>query len=293
MKQSASILLQGRHIRCLLFDLGDTLWDHRDQATMKRIADNNYRQCAALLQTYVPELPSFVSDYYQWGIRLRRAIAQRHQYRQRQDYEQEPDPLLVTAEACQDVSLPPLEIAQLASLFEIFRPPLAEARMLLDSALETLEALRARGVLLGCVTDRQYGGSPFREDLRRLGLLEYFVPEAIIVSADCGKRKPHPTLFHQAMAALHVSAAETAMVGDFLSRDVAGAKRLHMGAIWKPKERFLRQMPTHFQGTRQEALLNLARHEEELMYPEVPFTALEAFMQPDAVIEQVTELLYF
>jgi putative hydrolase of the HAD superfamily len=71
----------------------------------------------------------------------------------------------------------------------------------------------------------------FQEGLRRLGLLEYFVPEAIIVSADCGIRKPHPSLFRRAMAALHVSAAETAMVGDLLSRDIAGARRRHMGAM--------------------------------------------------------------
>jgi FMN phosphatase YigB (HAD superfamily) len=291
IKQSASILLQGRHIRCLLFDLGETLWVHCNQATMERITERQTRQCATLLQTYIPALPPLVSDYYQWSVQLRQAISKRYQAQRYQDYEQEPDPILVTAKACQDASLPPLEKTQLACLFEAFRPPLAEARILLDGARETLRALRTYGLLLGCVTDRWYGGLSFREDLRQLGLLEYFAPEAIIVSADCGKRKPHPTPFCQAMAVLNVSAEETAMVGDFLSRDIAGAKRLQMAAIWKPKERLLRQVPASLQEARQEALLRAARHEEEATYPEVPFPALEPFLQPDGIIEHIAELL--
>lgn len=293
MKQPAGMTLQGRRIRCLLFDLGETLWVHRDQATMECITEKNDRRCAALLQSSISTLPPFISDYYHWSVLFRQAISERYRVRRCQDPEQEPDPVLVTTEACQDVSLPLFERTQLVCLFEAFRPPLAEARILLDGALETLQVLHARGILLGCVTDRQYGGLPFREDLRRLGLIEYFAPEAIIVSADCGKRKPHPLPFYQAMAALHVEAAETALVGDFLCRDIAGARRLQMGAIWKPKERLLRQMPLRFQGTRQEALLHAARHEEVTMYPEVPFAALEPFLLPDAMIEHVTELLAF
>jgi FMN phosphatase YigB (HAD superfamily) len=291
MKQSASITLQGRRIRCLLFDLGETLWIHCDQATMERITEQQARQCATLLQTYIPALPPSISDYYQWSVQLRQAISARYQAWRYQDYEQEPDPILVTAQACQDASLPLLERTQLAYLFETFRPPLAAARILLDGVLETLQVLRTHGMLLGCVTDRWYGGLPFREDLRRLGLLEYFAPEAIIVSADCGKRKPHPIPFCQAMTALNVSAEETAVVGDFLSRDIAGAKRLQMTAIWKPKERLLQQVSMSCQGTQQEDLLHAARYEEETMYPEVPFSILEPFLQPDAIIKNVTELL--
>src|SRR5579875_946971 len=153
MKQPASLTLQGRHIRCLLFDLGETLWVHCDQATMERITEQQARQCATLLQTYIPALPPSISDYYQWSVQLRQAISKRYQARRYQDYEQEPDPILVTAEACQDASLPALESTQLACLFETFRPPLAAARILLDGTLETLQMLSTHGMLLGCVTE--------------------------------------------------------------------------------------------------------------------------------------------
>jgi len=291
MKHAPSLHLQGRSIRCLLFDLGETLWVHQDQATMEHITTLNERTCAALLQTYVSELPSFISDYLQWSIKLRQAIAKRYQSQRTHQYEIEPDPLIVTASACQDVSLPLFETQQLVCLFEAFRPPLAQARRLLDGVLPVLDKLKAQGIILGCVTDRQYGGERFREDLRQLELLDYFAPEAIIVSADYGKRKPHSSLFLKAMAALHVSAAETAMVGDFLSRDIAGAKQLQMGAIWKPKERLLQQALTIIPEKRQEVLFRLACQEEEAMYPEIPFAIIEKFLQPDCTIEHVTELL--
>ncbi len=93
------------------------------------------------------------------------------------------------------------------------------------------------------------------------------------------------------MTALNVSAEETAVVGDFLSRDIAGAKRLQMAAIWKPKEPLIQQVSMSFQGAQQEDLLHAARCEEESMYPEVPFSILEPFLQPDAIIKHVTELL--
>ena len=54
------------------------------------------------------------------------------------------------------------------------------------------------------------------------------------ISADVGVRKPHPAIFQYALDGLNVSPEETAMVGDQLKADIAGAKGLHILSIWKP-----------------------------------------------------------
>ena len=43
--------------------------------------------------------------------------------------------------------------------------------------------------------------------------------------------KPHPSIFESAMALLGVTAAESVMVGDNLSHDIEGARRVGMHGI--------------------------------------------------------------
>ena len=45
--------------------------------------------------------------------------------------------------------------------------------------------------------------------------------------------KPHPKLFEYVLDEMHVSAAETAMVGDSLRADVEASQALGMTAIWR------------------------------------------------------------
>ena len=59
-----------------------------------------------------------------------------------------------------------------------------------DDAFPTLDWLRDRGVRIGCVTNRVFGGPRFAEELRELGLDRYF--ESTAVSCDFGYMKPHP-----------------------------------------------------------------------------------------------------
>jgi len=65
--------------------------------------------------------------------------------------------------------------------------------------------LQQRGFLLGVVTNRHYGGTPFAEDLQALGLLNYFERRHIAVSADLGMCKPNPAIFLHVLNALDVS----------------------------------------------------------------------------------------
>ena len=94
-------------------------------------------------------------------------------------------------------------------------------------AAPVLEAL-ARRYRLALVTN----GAPDvqREKLSRTPFAPFF--KAIVVSVEVGYGKPDPRLFEHAARALDVTAAECAVVGDSLQRDVAGARAAGMKAVW-------------------------------------------------------------
>lgn len=84
------------------------------------------------------------------------------------------------------------------------------------------------GCRLGVVTN---GASCLqREKLSASGVGEAF--SVTVVSADVGAAKPDAAPFRQALAALGCEGRHAVMVGDSLSRDVAGATAAGIGAVW-------------------------------------------------------------
>lgn len=100
-----------------------------------------------------------------------------------------------------------------------------------DDARSTLEALRGRGLKLGIVTNRAFGGERFRRDLVEAGLDVGW--DVVSVSVEVGYLKPHAAPFEHALTALEVRPAEAVMVGNSLLEDVGGAQSLGMRAAWK------------------------------------------------------------
>jgi len=90
-----------------------------------------------------------------------------------------------------------------------------------------LERLAAR-FRLALVSNYPCGDS-IRASLERLELARYF--EAVVVSADLGRVKPHPAPFEAALRALELAPADCLYVGDNWLGDVQGAKRLGMRAV--------------------------------------------------------------
>lgn len=288
-------LKEQRSIRFILFDLGETLWTTQEQTVREKVIQDRATIAAELLRSYLPEDTYAQRDHNQLSLELRSALSQRYSYWCHQHYDREPDVYLLTTEACSQLGLPSLSKAQALALHEAFREPLPATRQLFDDALTTLHELRARGFLLGCVTDRQYGGSSFITDLQKMGVWDLFSADSISVSADCAWRKPHPMMFQKSLIALQAPPAETAVVGDFLSRDVAGAKRLGMLAIWKPKLHLFRELQTardevaHLLDA--EALFAYALQQEREWYPGVPMDEMKPFTRPDYMIKDLSDLL--
>jgi HAD superfamily hydrolase (TIGR01549 family) len=66
--------------------------------------------------------------------------------------------------------------------------------------------------------------------LRREGIADLFA--ATIISAEMGRRKPHPSIFHAALLQLDGQPEETLFVGDSLADDVLGGHAAGIDVAW-------------------------------------------------------------
>lgn len=84
-----------------------------------------------------------------------------------------------------------------------------------------------------------------RAVLARHGIDRHF--SAIVVSAEVGRRKPHPAIFAEALRRLDVPAAEALFVGDTHAEDVVGALAAGMDVAWlaPPEAADRLPAPTH------------------------------------------------
>lgn len=243
-------------IRCILFDLGHTLWAPGDPAVVRRAEmDAEARTGATLRALLSPEVPAW--DDPDCGHDLRQRFF-RHLYAAHgAEPLLEPDFAALIRGILQSMGITRADTQWGALLYEAMRVRSSHTHVLYPDVLSTLEILQQRGFALGVVTNRAYGGPPFLDDLDRLGLLRFFDPQHIAISADLGYRKPHPDIFLHALAGLDRAPRETAMVGDKLSADIIGAHQLQMFSIWRPQ---------------------------------VTETELPVQIEPDAVITQIADL---
>ena len=223
------------NVRCILFDLGSTLWTSKDERVIlahERIA--NLRAILALFRLSGTGIYADM-DVDELGRLIRKSFEKQIRIRTRQLVEFEPNFVEATMDALQQVGIPDVTSELGEAIYEALRVRTPDIRVLFDDAISTLTALKERGYLLGVVSNRHYGGAPFHEDLREMGLLDYIELRHMAISADLGLRKPNSDIFLHALNSLNVSPHEAAMVGDSLRGDITGAKRLNMPAIWMPK----------------------------------------------------------
>ena len=239
--------LAGR--RCILFDLGDTLWSRGDTQTWaQQEAIANHRAIELLRKHIQSDLLPMLDDFV-LGQRVRQTIDRHIRARILRNPNIEPDGPGAVIDTLTDLGIPMIDRELGATIFEALRIRIPESRSLFPDTHSTLRELQRRGYLLGVVTNRIWGGQPFQEDLCVLGLDQYFPPDLMAVSGDLGVRKPNPAIFQHALKARQVSPEEAVMVGDSLSADVLGAQALGIFAIWKPKPEILARISSQKPAT--------------------------------------------
>jgi putative hydrolase of the HAD superfamily len=214
--------------RAILFDLDDTLISayHRPEAAWRAVIT----ELAATLAPVDPEQAlTAIAAYGQtfWGD-----PAQHRHWRQRLAESRR----VVVAGAAQALAAAGKPVwsdeagMHLADRFTAYR----EAQLtLLPGAHETLDALRAAGVLLALVTNG--AADTQRAKVERFQLAHRFLH--IQIEGEHGFGKPEEQAYHHALGALGVKAQDTWMVGDNLEWEVIAPQRLGIYAIWHDLQR--------------------------------------------------------
>jgi HAD superfamily hydrolase (TIGR01549 family) len=241
--------LNGRVVRCILFDLGSTLWFRGDNDTWEQLEVTANQRAVSLLREHAAShLPAHLDDLT-LGSRLREAFSMNVRTLVHRNPEIEPDGPAVVMETLLQWGIKGIDISTGNAIFEALRVRIPESRPLYKDTLSTLATLQKRGFILGVVTNRVWGGQPFLEDMRTLALDHFFDLRKIAVSADLRVRKPNTAIFLHALNELKVAPEEAVMVGDSLGTDVVGAQRLGIFAVWKPKLKVRERIKAHLLAT--------------------------------------------
>jgi len=201
-------------LRAVLFDLDDTLFDHRVCArtaltTLHEAYDalrsRPFEEVARLHAGFLEELHVRVTSG-----ELPLEQARRERFRR-----------LFTA-----VGVTPSE-DDVAEAAETYRGGYMKIRRAIAGAAELLAAVRERsqvGIVSNNLLEEQQG------KLRQCGL-DRFVDE-LVVSEEARVSKPDPRIFQIALERLGRRASEVVMVGDSWAADVIGARAAGIRAIW-------------------------------------------------------------
>jgi len=201
-------------VRAVLFDLDDTLFDHRGCARDALAAIHQVHQ--GLRAMPFDELErthaGFLEDLHR-DVMLGRVpidVARVERFRR----------LLDAAGIAPSMPL----AAELASTY---RETYLTRRRAVAGAAPLLAAVRQRakvGIVSNNLLDEQ------QEKLSICGLDR--LVDVLVVSEEAGVSKPDPAIFQMALDRLGVGATDTVMVGDSWAADVIGARAAGIRAIW-------------------------------------------------------------
>lgn len=96
-------------------------------------------------------------------------------------------------------------------------------------ALETVAALKERGLLVGAISNTIQPGRYLTTNMDRWGLNGFF--DVRVYSSDVGVAKPHPHIFRVALERLAVDPGDAVYVGDRLVPDVGGSQAVGMKGV--------------------------------------------------------------
>jgi HAD superfamily hydrolase (TIGR01549 family) len=230
-------------IQAVLFDLGDTLWHFPQMPPIEVIRGETVHRISDLLRSWGVE-PS--GELFFLGRDIRAAIEKATDEAYWGDLTSPDYPSLAKqVAASKGLSISDEQAQTLWHTWNLGGVFLG--RELYPGVAETLAWFKQKGYRVGSVTNRGLGGEPFREELRHHGVADLF--EALSISCEVGYMKPHRRIFEHALEAMAIRPEETAMVGDSLRADVAGAKALGMTAIWKRNHPSKRRDPERDMAT--------------------------------------------
>jgi putative hydrolase of the HAD superfamily len=202
------------HVRAVLFDMDDTLFDHRHSSRSGLMAMQQRYPCFQqttideLEQAYIVLLEEIHLQVLLGEMNLDQARIVRMERLFAQFDEQS-------------------SRATVEEATRMFREKYQASRQIVPGTIALLEALRPH-VKIGIVTNNILVEQ--QEKLRYLGLEAHI--DALVVSEEVGIVKPEAGIFRVALERLQCSAEETVMIGDAWQNDIIGARAAGIRAIW-------------------------------------------------------------
>lgn len=201
-------------IRAVLFDLDDTLFDHRRATAeaLRRVREAHDCFRTASIQELERHHAELLEELHGEVLAARRTLedARRERFRRLfARYGVESNDRLAAAAAVQ------------------YRSDYLEARQAVQGAEALLKAVR-RQAAIGVVSNNLRREQ--EEKLEHCGLSPYV--DVLVVSEEAGVTKPDPAIFALALEALGCRPEETVMLGDSWSADIAGARAAGIRAVW-------------------------------------------------------------
>jgi len=198
-------------IRCITFDLDDTLWD--GASVIARAEDEFYGWLAE-------RFPRVVERHSPEALMKARRVFYRRHPGLAHDLTALRKRWLAYLGG--EVQYPRKQVERLVEQgFEYFWTR-RNAVEVYEEAHEVLDRLRA-GYRVGAITNGN-------ADVHRIGVGHLF--DFVVTAAGAGAAKPHPDIFHAALDEAGVAAREAVHVGDDPERDVLGAAEVGMRTVW-------------------------------------------------------------
>ncbi|MDH6136289.1 putative hydrolase of the HAD superfamily [Kitasatospora sp. MAA4] len=117
-----------------------------------------------------------------------------------------------------------------AEWFESYRRHYRASWQPFPDAAPTLEALAAHGLRLGLISNASEANQ--RPKMQEIGLADFFSDGPLICSEEHGEAKPAASIFHAACGELGLPPEQVAYVGDRHDVDAQGARDAGLTGIW-------------------------------------------------------------
>jgi putative hydrolase of the HAD superfamily len=198
--------------RAVLFDLDDTLFDHRRSARAALDAVHRTFAGSVAFEDLERHHAHYLEEMHLEVLAGRMSLDDARRERFRKVF------------AALGLPLDPADADRVAIAY---REGYVSARRAIDGAAALLAALEARvkiGIVSNNLLDEQRGKLAFCA-------LDRFVDE-LVVSEETGISKPDPEIFRIALERLEVAPEEAVMVGDSWPADIAGAAAAGIRPIW-------------------------------------------------------------
>jgi HAD superfamily hydrolase (TIGR01509 family) len=205
-------------VRAVLFDLDDTLFDHRGSSRAALAEVHRHHAPGTDFAAFERHHAEILEELHLEVLDGRRDLDDARRERFRRVF------------AAMDVRLPEDNADAVAAAYRSGYVPAWRA---VEGAAALVAAVRPHA-RIGVISNNLLAET--RDKLVFCDLLP--LVDALVVSGDEGIAKPDPRIFHTALERLGVTAADAVMVGDSWAADIVGAARAGIHPVWfNPRRR--------------------------------------------------------